>query len=223
MTRTGLQRFLRLRPPSFAIWMAAAALAIYAVVMLWHFLPATLGRGSAVTAWTHLATAPIQGRAPAHPPLIGATGGADGGILGVVKDRRRPPPGPPPASPPRRSRPRQRPHAPRRRHRLPRLGAGARPPAARADEAQRRRLPRRSRRRDRLARGARHLAGGQGGARRGDRRAQPQRLRRRLSLSRLSRRGKDPPRRGRGRTRRRAYGAAAGQAAAGGVRGRPVP
>src|ERR1700722_20684179 len=95
MTRTGLQRFLRLRPPSFAIWMAAAALVIYAGVMLWPYLAATLVRGSAVTAWTHLATAPIQGRAPANLPLIGATVGADGVILEIVNDRLDPPPVPP--------------------------------------------------------------------------------------------------------------------------------
>ena len=163
--------------------------------MLWPYLAATLVRGSAVTAWTHLATAPIQGRAPANLPPIGAPVGADGVILEIVNDRLDP--------------------APVRlaeaalanaRTRLAaatdylELGAGARPPAARLDEAQRRRLPRRSRRRDRLARGARGLAGGQGGARRGDRRAQPQRFRRRLPLARLSRRGQDPPGRGRGRS-----------------------
>jgi hypothetical protein len=43
-------RLLRTRPSSFAIWLAAAALAIYAVAMLWPYLAATLVRGSAVTA-----------------------------------------------------------------------------------------------------------------------------------------------------------------------------
>ena len=66
---------LRTWSSSFGIWLAAAALVLYAVVMLWPYLAATLVRGSAVTAWTHLATAPIQGRAPANLPLIGATVG----------------------------------------------------------------------------------------------------------------------------------------------------
>jgi hypothetical protein len=66
---------LRTWPSSFGIWLAAAALVLYAVVMLWPYLAATLVRGAAVTAWTHLATAPIQGRAPANLPLIGATVG----------------------------------------------------------------------------------------------------------------------------------------------------
>jgi hypothetical protein len=41
---------------------ALAVLVIYAVVMLWPYLAATLVRGSAVTAWTNVATAPIPGR-----------------------------------------------------------------------------------------------------------------------------------------------------------------
>lgn len=85
-------RLLRTRPSSFAIWLAAAALVVYAVAMLWPYLAATLVRGSAVTAWTHLATAPIQGRAPANLPLIGARVGADGVILGIVNDRLDPAP-----------------------------------------------------------------------------------------------------------------------------------
>ena len=85
-------RLLRRWPSSFGIWLGAAALVVYAVVMLWPYLAATLVRGSAVTAWTHLATAPIQGRAPANLPLIGATVGADGAILEIVNDRLDPAP-----------------------------------------------------------------------------------------------------------------------------------
>ncbi|HTG18903.1 MAG TPA: hypothetical protein VK681_02610, partial [Reyranella sp.] len=85
-------RLLGTWPSSFSIWLAAAALVLYAVVMLWPYLAATLVRGSAVTAWTHLATAPIQGRAPANLPLIGATVGADGVILQIVNDRLDPAP-----------------------------------------------------------------------------------------------------------------------------------
>ena len=85
-------RLLRTWPSSFGIWLGAAALILYAVAMLWPYLAATLVRGSAVTAWTHLATAPIQGRAPANLPLIGATVGADGVILEIVNDRLDPAP-----------------------------------------------------------------------------------------------------------------------------------
>jgi multidrug resistance efflux pump len=80
---------MRVRP-SFAI--AAGVLSIYAVVMLWPYLAATLVRGSTVTAWTHLATAPIQGRAPVVLPLVGSTIGADGTILEIVNDRLDPTP-----------------------------------------------------------------------------------------------------------------------------------
>jgi hypothetical protein len=93
-------RLFRLWPPSFALWMAAAALLIYAVAMLRPYIAATLVRGSTVTAWTHLATAPIQGRAPAVMPTIGSTVGADGVIMEVVNDRLDPAPC---ASPKRRS------------------------------------------------------------------------------------------------------------------------
>jgi len=72
--------------------MAAAALLIYAVAMLRPYIAATLVRGSTVTAWTHLATAPIQGRAPAVMPMIGSTVGADGVIMEVVNDRLDPAP-----------------------------------------------------------------------------------------------------------------------------------
>jgi HlyD family secretion protein len=66
---------------------AVGALFVYAIVMLWPYLMATLVRGSAVTAWTNLATAPIQGRAPARLPTPGATVGADGIIMEIVNDR----------------------------------------------------------------------------------------------------------------------------------------
>ena len=66
---------------------ALAALVIYAVVMLWPYLAATLVRGSAVTAWTNIATAPIPGRTPAQLPKVGSIVGADGVILELVNDR----------------------------------------------------------------------------------------------------------------------------------------
>jgi len=66
---------------------AVVALLIYAVVMLWPYLVATLVRGSAVTAWTNLATAPIQGRAPAKLPPPGTTVGSDGVLMEIVNDR----------------------------------------------------------------------------------------------------------------------------------------
>lgn len=71
---------------------AGLLLAIYVVVMVWPFLAATLVRGSAVTTWTHIATAPIQGRAPAALPVTGSTVGADGAIMEIVNDRLDPAP-----------------------------------------------------------------------------------------------------------------------------------
>jgi multidrug resistance efflux pump len=66
---------------------AISALLLYAVVMLWPYLVATLVRGSAVTAWTNVATAPIQGRAPAKLPLPGMMVGRDGVLMEIVNDR----------------------------------------------------------------------------------------------------------------------------------------
>jgi multidrug resistance efflux pump len=66
---------------------AVGALLIYAVIMLWPYLVATLVRGAAVTAWTNLATAPIQGRAPARLPPPGAAVGSDGVLMEIVNDR----------------------------------------------------------------------------------------------------------------------------------------
>jgi hypothetical protein len=66
---------------------AIGAVLLYAVVMLWPYLVATLVRGSAVTAWTNVATAPIQGRAPAKLPLPGTTVGSDGVLMEIVNDR----------------------------------------------------------------------------------------------------------------------------------------
>jgi multidrug resistance efflux pump len=66
---------------------AVAALLIYAVVMLWPYIVATLVRGAAVTAWTNVATAPIQGRVPAQLPLPGSTVGNNGILMEVVNDR----------------------------------------------------------------------------------------------------------------------------------------
>ncbi len=58
----------------------------YVVVMVWPYLVATLVRGSAITTWTHLATAPIQGRAPVALPLTGSRVGADGTVMEIVND-----------------------------------------------------------------------------------------------------------------------------------------
>ena len=66
---------------------ALAVLLIYAIVMLWPYLAATLVRGSAVTAWVNLATAPIPGRAPVHLPLVGSQVGADGVIVELVNEQ----------------------------------------------------------------------------------------------------------------------------------------
>ena len=65
---------------------AAAAVLLYAVAMLWPYLAATLVRGSAVTAWNNIATAPIHGRAPARLPVPGSRVGADGTVLEIVND-----------------------------------------------------------------------------------------------------------------------------------------
>jgi multidrug resistance efflux pump len=66
---------------------ALAALAVYAIVMLWPYLAATLVRGSAVTAWTNVATAPIPGRTPAKLPFIGSHVGPDGVIVELVNEQ----------------------------------------------------------------------------------------------------------------------------------------
>ena len=66
---------------------ALAALVVYAVAMLWPYLAATLVRGSAVTAWTNVATAPIPGRTPAQLPKVGSSVGADGVILELVNEQ----------------------------------------------------------------------------------------------------------------------------------------
>ena len=66
---------------------ALAVLVVYAVVMLWPYLAATLVRGSAVTAWINVATAPIPGRTPAHLPKIGSNVGPDGAILELVNEQ----------------------------------------------------------------------------------------------------------------------------------------
>jgi hypothetical protein len=55
-------------------------------VMLWPYFAATLVRGSAITAWSHVATAPIQGRAPAILPQLGSKVGADGVIIEIAND-----------------------------------------------------------------------------------------------------------------------------------------
>jgi hypothetical protein len=66
---------------------ALAVLLVYAIVMLWPYLAATLVRGSAVTAWVNLATAPIPGRAPVQLPLVGSHVGADGVIVELINEQ----------------------------------------------------------------------------------------------------------------------------------------
>ena len=55
--------------------------------MLWPYLAATLVRGSAVTAWVNLATAPIPGRVSVHLPLVGSQVGTDGVIVELVNEQ----------------------------------------------------------------------------------------------------------------------------------------
>jgi multidrug resistance efflux pump len=59
----------------------------YAIAMLWPNIAALLVRNSAVTAWTNIATAPIQGRAPDKVPFAGSHVGDDGVIFQVTNDR----------------------------------------------------------------------------------------------------------------------------------------
>jgi multidrug resistance efflux pump len=66
---------------------ALGVLALYAIVMLWPYLGAVLVRGSAVTAWTNGATAPIPGRTPDRLPKVGSQVGTDGVILEVVNEQ----------------------------------------------------------------------------------------------------------------------------------------
>ena len=66
---------------------ALAVLLLYAIIMLWPYLAATLVRGSAVTAWMNLATAPIPGRAPVQLPLVGSQVGADGVIVELINEQ----------------------------------------------------------------------------------------------------------------------------------------
>ena len=66
---------------------ALAVLLVYAIAMLWPYLAATLVRGSAVTAWVNLATAPIPGRVSVHLPLVGSQVGADGVIVELVNEQ----------------------------------------------------------------------------------------------------------------------------------------
>jgi multidrug resistance efflux pump len=72
--------------PRTAKLAAVGLVVLYAVAMLWPYLAATLVRGSAVTAWNNVATAPIHGRAPAKLPVPGTTLGADGVIMEIVND-----------------------------------------------------------------------------------------------------------------------------------------
>jgi hypothetical protein len=81
-----------MRRPSIGLSIGLLLLALYLVVMMWPYLAATLVRGSAVTTWSHLSTAPIQGRAPVTLPLIGSKVGADGVIMEIFNDRLDPAP-----------------------------------------------------------------------------------------------------------------------------------
>ena len=86
LDRRGAGRLGRVSPRTLKL-AAVAAVLLYAVAMLWPYLAATLVRGSAVTAWNNLATAPIHGRAPAKLPVPGSRVGADGTIFEIVNDR----------------------------------------------------------------------------------------------------------------------------------------
>jgi len=66
---------------------ALVVLLIYAITMLWPYLAATLVRGSAVTAWVNLATAPIPGRGPVRLPLVGSHVGPDGVIVELINEQ----------------------------------------------------------------------------------------------------------------------------------------
>ena len=55
--------------------------------MLWPHLAATLVRGSAVTACTNVATAPIPGRTPTQLPKAGSAVGADGVIPELLNEQ----------------------------------------------------------------------------------------------------------------------------------------
>ena len=81
-----------MKRPTVGLSIGILLLALYVIVMLWPYLVAALVRGSAVTAWAHLATAPIQGRAPIALPLIGSKVGADGIVMEIVNDRLDPAP-----------------------------------------------------------------------------------------------------------------------------------
>lgn len=82
----------RVKRPYLGLGVAAVLLTVYVIAMLWPYLTATLVRGSAVTTWVHLATAPIQGRAPGSLPAIGSTVGANGVLMEIVNDRLDPAP-----------------------------------------------------------------------------------------------------------------------------------
>lgn len=66
---------------------ALAVLVVYAIVMLWPYMAATLVRDAAVTAWTNLATAPIHGRVTARLPMLGSQVGENGTILELVNEQ----------------------------------------------------------------------------------------------------------------------------------------
>lgn len=82
----GSPSMMAFRPARSGIFLGALALLAYLVVMFWPYLAASLVRGSSVTAWAHLATAPIAGRAPVTLPLPGSTVGADGALMPITND-----------------------------------------------------------------------------------------------------------------------------------------
>ena len=79
--------FSRGRPRSFGIAAGAAILLIYVLAMIWPHVEATMVRGSAVTTWVHVATAPIQGRAPKILPAVGSLVPENGVVMELVNDR----------------------------------------------------------------------------------------------------------------------------------------
>jgi len=69
---------------------ALGVLGIYIVSMLWPYAAATLVRDGAVTAWTHLARAPIRGRLQSGLPSVGATAGAEGLAFEIFNEQQDP-------------------------------------------------------------------------------------------------------------------------------------
>lgn len=75
-----------IRSARSGVVIGALALIAYMTAMFWPYLAASLVRGSSVTAWAQLATAPIPGRAPTVLPVLGSTVGADGTLMEITND-----------------------------------------------------------------------------------------------------------------------------------------